>query len=143
MEPATMDARRLNFTAPPTYGQASGYTCAISAVPNASFFGRLAGICAHWFRKKSHSNRTSIHDSFIFHKNHDFQEETMDSDKEYAKELIEINLMFAQLDLTVGKSAEGATARALNHLQEALRQIRAEAAGAPQDKAPAGERTAR
>ncbi|MBB4200968.1 hypothetical protein CCR94_10510 [Rhodoblastus sphagnicola] len=41
-------------------------------------------------------------------------------------ELIEINLMFAQLELSIGVEHDGATLRALNHIIEALDLIREE-----------------
>lgn len=55
----------------------------------------------------------------------------MANDMGDATELIEINLMFAQLDLSLGKHEDGATARALHHIREALRHLRAEIAHTP------------
>jgi hypothetical protein len=47
--------------------------------------------------------------------------------EENAIELIEINLMFARMELSIGKCDESSTARALCHIEEALRHVREQA----------------
>lgn len=55
-----------------------------------------------------------------------------------AMDLIEINLMFAKLDLTLGRNEPGAATRAFGHLQEALRHIQ-DMADPQTDTPPSGE----
>ncbi|MCW2285985.1 hypothetical protein M2323_003822 [Rhodoblastus acidophilus] len=106
----------------------------------ASYFGGLSSFCANAFRKLWHSNCTIFGEKLKFAAMPQLQESEMKTGGNTI-ELIEINLMFAQLDLTLGKSQPGAATRAFKHIQEALRQIRAERAGA-KGGAPTDERTA-
>lgn len=56
-----------------------------------------------------------------------------ESDDEDVAELIEINLMFAQMELSLGAGDAAAVLRALDHVKEALKHLRAEARGAFED----------
>ena len=51
------------------------------------------------------------------------------SDDDNVVELIEINLMFAQMELSLGAGDDAATLRALDHIMEALKHLRDEMPG--------------
>jgi hypothetical protein len=53
-----------------------------------------------------------------------------ESDDDSVAELIEINLLYAQMELSLGCADEAATLRALDHIMEALRHLRDETRGA-------------
>lgn len=52
------------------------------------------------------------------------------SDDTNVTELIEINLMFAQMELSLGASDDASILRALDHIMEALKHLRVEMPGA-------------
>jgi hypothetical protein len=58
------------------------------------------------------------------------EENVANCDKSVA-ELIEINLMFAQLELSLGAGDGDATLRALDHIMEALKELRGAAPKTP------------
>ncbi|MCW2286020.1 hypothetical protein M2323_003857 [Rhodoblastus acidophilus] len=61
------------------------------------------------------------------------------SDDPNVTELIEINLLFAQMELSLGAGDEVATLRALDHIMEALKLLRDEMPGVLPERAESGE----
>jgi len=57
------------------------------------------------------------------------------NDDDNVAELIEINLMFAQMELALGGGDAASTLRALDHIMEALRHLRDDMPGAFRRKA--------
>lgn len=57
------------------------------------------------------------------------------SDDPNVTELIEINLLFAEMELSLGAGDEVATLRALDHIMEALKLLRDETPGALPERA--------